>query len=303
MSDWKEFFAFTRQERNGIIVLCALIAAVLFYLFMQSSVADSSDTIVVLPQEFLEHEAQEDSGTISDVRNPRNNQEGDEAVVPRSRSVFQDTRLFPFNPNGLPEEDWVKLGLSPAQAKSLKNFESKGGVFRTKEDVKKMYVISPEKYLELEPYIFIPEHANDSAVVRTKKETGLIYELNTADTSMLVKINGIGPVFAARIVAYRARLGGFHHKEQLKEVYGIDDEKYSLVQGSIKVDSSYINKININTVEASELRRHPYFTPGVANAIVNYRKLHGPFKVLSDIMKCHLVNADLYRKIAPYLII
>lgn len=270
---------------------------------IQPAFSDEKFERTVIPEEFLNTSSNSDSAQDS-IRTQRNEDRTTDATqVTNSRSVFQGTQLFPFNPNQLPEEDWVKLGLTPAQAKSIKKFESKGGFFKTKEDVKKLYVISPEKYLELEPFIMIPEQKADSVFPQKKKVSGIVYELNTADTSDLVKIQGIGPVFAARIVAYRKRLGGYHHKEQLKEVYGIDDEKFALMQGALKVDSTYITKININTVEASELRKHPYFTPGVANAIVSYRKQHGLFKQLSDIMKCHLVNAELYRKIAPYLTI
>ncbi|HEU4716458.1 MAG TPA: helix-hairpin-helix domain-containing protein, partial [Bacteroidia bacterium] len=66
-------------------------------------------------------------------------------------------------------------------------------------------------------------------------------------------------------------------------------------------DSSYIQKININSATVAELKKHPYFTYNVAQALVNYRKVHGPFHSVADVTGCVLVNADLYRKIAPYL--
>jgi len=298
MSSWKNIFAFTKQERNGIIVLILLILAVVVYLIIQPSHVATDYAVPVVEAPSTVKDTTEIQETILD----KNSSEGNEELSDtKERSVFQQAELFPFNPNGLPEEDWVRLGLSPAQAKSIKKFESKGGTFRKKEDVKKLFVISPEKYLQLEPYIVIPEFSGDTTKNFRKKESIVIYELNTADTSMLVRVKGIGPVFAARIVAYRNRLGGFHHKEQLKEVFGVDDEKYNLIQGSFTVDSTYISKININSVEISELRKHPYFTSGLATALVNYRKMHGPYQQLKDIMNCRLVNAELYRKIAPYL--
>lgn len=303
MSNWKDFFSFTKQERNGIFVLIALIICATTFLFLQPLLFESKIETFQIPQEFLivDSGITENGDSSSHVNSSKH--EPETPAAGHSQSIYQGKEFFAFNPNGLPEEDWVKLGLSPAQAKSVKNFENKGGFFKSKEDVQKLYVISPEKYLELEPFIVIPERKRDSSFKHTKKETSFVYELNTADTSDLVKINGIGPVFAQRIVSYRKRLGGFHHKEQLKEVFGIDDEKFSLIQASIKVDSTYITKINVNTVEVSELRKHPYFTPGLATAIVNYRKQHGKYTQLIDVMKCHLVNAELYRKIAPYLTI
>ena len=300
MSSWKNVFAFTKQERNGIIVLIVLILAVVVYLIIPSNPAPKNYALPIVDVPSSVKDTTEIQETIAEKNSSEENEELSDT---KERSVFQQTELFPFNPNGLPEEDWVRLGLSPAQAKSIKKFESKGGTFRKKEDVKKLFVISPEKYLQLEPYIVIPEFSGDTTKTFRKKESNVVYELNSADTSILVRVKGIGPVFAARIVAYRNKLGGFHHKEQLKEVYGVDDEKYSLIQASFTVDSSYISKININTVEIAELRKHPYFTSGLATALVNYRKMHGPYQQLKDIMNCRLVNAELYRKIAPYLTI
>jgi competence protein ComEA len=52
-----------------------------------------------------------------------------------------------------------------------------------------------------------------------------VVELNAADSAKLTTIDGIGGAFAKRIIYYRERLGGFIAKEQLKEVFGIDELK------------------------------------------------------------------------------
>ena len=59
--------------------------------------------------------------------------------------------------------------------------------------------------------------------------------------------------------------------------------------------------INLNLVTLDELVQHPYFTWSLANAIVNYRYHHGDFKSKSNLKKIHLVNDEIYRKIAPYI--
>lgn len=51
-------------------------------------------------------------------------------------------------------------------------------------------------------------------------------ELNSADTTELKRLKGIGSVLSARIVKYRKKLGGFTSVEQIRNVYGLSDETY-----------------------------------------------------------------------------
>jgi DNA uptake protein ComE-like DNA-binding protein len=203
--------------------------------------------------------------------------------------------LFPFDPNNLPESDWLRLGLSEKQIKTIKNYEAKGGKFRKKEDVKKMYCISPELYASLEPYILVPA---DSSKTKHQK---LLVELNSADTTELNKLKGIGSYFARKIAEYRDRLGGFVKKEQLLEIYGFDKEKYDGLSDNISVDISKAKKININNANLGEMKMHPYIKYNLANLIVNYRKQHGNYKSVDGIKQLDLVNDELFAKLAPYL--
>jgi competence protein ComEA len=43
------------------------------------------------------------------------------------------------------------------QIRSIRKYESRGGTFRSKADLRKMYAIGPSLYEKLEPFISIPE--------------------------------------------------------------------------------------------------------------------------------------------------
>lgn len=65
-----------------------------------------------------------------------------------------------------------------------------------------------------------------------------LVELNGADTTALMQVQGIGPTFARRIVRYRALVGGFRSVEDLLKVYGITPENFARIEPQVMVDTT-----------------------------------------------------------------
>ena len=314
---FRDFFTFNKRERNGVFILLSIIAALVLYLNI------SSNFISLEKVDFtkFDKEVKEFESGIEEKREYSNYSEKQairEEGLNASETKFE---RFNFNPNNLSEQNWKRLGLSEKQIKSIKKYESKGGKFRTKEDVKKMYCLSKEQYETLEPFIQISSPAE---IVRVEEKTKSIFqdgkvetaiatnvpkverlnviELNSADSASLTTIKGIGAFYAKNIIKHRNALGGFVSKEQLLEIWKFDQEKLNAIEKYIDIDESKIKKTNINTCEAADLKS-PYINWTVANAIVNYRKNHGKYKTVDEIKKTDLVDEETYRKIAPYLIV
>lgn len=217
--------------------------------------------------------------------------------------------LFPFDPNDLSEAKWKRLGFTEKQIQVIKNYESKGGQFRTKTDVAKLYVVSAEHFERLAPYIRLPETkpaspriAESSVTERTTTEKAKLYiDLSMADTTALQQIWGIGPVLASRIIKFREALGGFHQLEQVKEVYGISEEQFEKMQPLLFLGDHPLKKITINQLTAAQLAQHPYISHKEAMHIVRYREQHGAFTSETDLTKLYALTDDFLRKIAPYL--
>jgi len=142
---------------------------------------------------------------------------------------------------------------------------------------------------------------NDHPAIYKKAATGTIIELNTADSAKLTGLPGIGPSFAHRIMSYRSRLGGFIRKEQLKEVFGMDEDMYSQLASQVAVDVSLINKIHINKVDFDGLSHFPYLTFKQMNAIIQFREQHGQYSSLDDMRNIAILNNEILRKIGPYI--
>lgn len=169
------------------------------------------------------------------------------AIAPRTYENFR------FNPNVVSVNDLRRLGFSLKQAESIDNYRKKGGKFRRKEDFAKSYVVADSVYRRLEKYIDIP-----------------LLDINRADSAEFDALPGIGGYFAAKMVEYRSRLGGYSCKEQLMEIYHLDNEKYSRFSDLITVGKS--RPFRLWTMPADSLKLHPYIRNWkTANAIVLYR--------------------------------
>ncbi len=130
-----------------------------------------------------------------------------------------------------------------------------------------------------------------------------VVALNSADTLDLKELRGIGSAYARRIIAYREKLGGFVRKEQLREVWGIDTALYARIVPQITIDASQIRKININTTNIDQLKRHPYLDYYLAKEIVKHREKYGNFSTTEDLLKVNLIDDNTFNLIKPYLTI
>lgn len=111
-------------------------------------------------------------------------------------------------------------------------------------------------------------------------------DINTADTTLLKQLPGIGSVFAKWIVDYRAKLGGYCETEQLMEVYRMDTARFDGIKDFVKVDSSYIPKtLKINSDSFKVLVRHPYLQYEDVKKIVNHREQKGMIASWEQLVK------------------
>jgi len=299
-----QYLNFTLSERKGIflfIILQFLLIVVLIYLKFTQPV--SAVNFSKLDATAAQYAAMYDPGV------KETNVAIDSLVTDTLKYNKQEITLFKFNPNNLADSLWLRLGLTHKQIRTIKNYETKGGKFYSKADVKKMYCISEQEYSRLAPYINLPEtkpaFQKDSseynkALTKEKKSVQVIpLEINIANEEELITIPGIGPGRAAAIISYRNKLGGYVELGQVKEAYGMDSV-YDGIKKYLLLEIYTTRRININTNIPSELK-HPYMTSTLASIIVNYRKVHGDYAEVSELKKLEILNEELYKKLSPYL--
>lgn len=141
-------------------------------------------------------------------------------------------------------------------------------------------------------------HAHGTIVSNPHKiREGEHVVLNTADTTALKTIPGIGPYFARKIVQYGVRLGGYVNIDQLDEIedFPLESKQYLVIQ------DAQPRKLNINQLSLNELKRHPYINYYQARAIEDYRRLHGPLKSLNDLRLSKDFPPEAIERLMPYV--
>ena len=184
------------------------------------------------------------------------------APVRAVREATRRVESFRFNPNEVSVEDLMRLGFSEKQAMSIDSYRQKGGRFRRKSDFAKSFVVSDSVFRRLESYIDIP-----------------LLDINRADSAAFDALPGIGPYFAAKMVEYRGRLGGYSYPEQLMDIYHFDREKFDALKDLISCSPP--EPYRLWQLPADSLRLHPYIGGWKqAKAIVLLRE-HTPAEELS----------------------
>ena len=202
--------------------------------------------------------------------------------------------LFPFNPNTMTEEEGRRLGFTESQIRNILNYRDKGGQFRIQSDLGRLYTISEEDYLRLEPYIDLPKQRQETLTASSSKKGKTCadeydhtrpapreiphVELNTVDSATLVELPQIGPYIAMRIIEYRERLGGYADLEQLREVKGVDSTRFDIITPYIDTGEQELRKIDVNRDDFRTLVRHPYLNYEQVKRIFNQREKRGMIK-------------------------
>ena len=178
------------------------------------------------------------------------------------------------------------------QAEAFIRWRDRSGM-RDMEEVRACYVVDDSVATALEPFIIFPE--------RDLSPFEAPVDINTADSSRLVEVVGIGPKTAHAIIRYRERLGGFVRVEQLAEVRGVLERNYEKILQQICCKDVEIQKIDINFATPSELD-HPYIGPKLVRKIVKQRQLKGGWTCTQELVETNILTKEEAERLNPYLV-
>lgn len=300
---FQRIFSFSKTEANGTVILIVLIV---FFLFTPS-----------LYKMFfgLTYESFEEDQILLDSLLAKFSFD---SPVDESPEII----LNPFNPNTATVEELNLLGIPPFLSRRIENYRNAGGSFKIKSDLAGIYDFPDSLFQQLTPFIELPEALQSVPVLdqemttppkanRTAKvintvsrynDEPLIVNINEADSLEFRKLYGIGPAYARRLVSYREALGGYHHVDQIRDLYGMTDSLFYQIKSFLHVaDTVTLESISINIATFQQLNAHPYISYELTKEILAAKSKYGKFKKLEDLNRLTQIDSITIAKLGPYL--
>ncbi len=249
------------------------------------------------------------------------------ASIPLSAEPEKKIFSAIIDPNKVESAVLLKIGIPAGIATNWVKYINKGGRFYRKEDIMKLYGMNKDLYTKIEDYLVIsekiklpkiksefsketkksfPEYVKKDSLwknkyVEKKNVPIVMVGINSADSTQLEALPGIGPTLASRIIKYRRLLGGFYDVIQIKDIYGMSDELWARSSPGLFADKSALKMLDLNFLSLTELGRHPYIGFRQARKVVNCRDKNGKFRSREELVP--LFSADSLRRLLPYVLI
>jgi DNA uptake protein ComE-like DNA-binding protein len=232
---------------------------------------------------------------------------------------------FPFDPNTVSDQDMARLGLPEKTIKTILKYRSKGGVYRTPDDFKKMYTLKPEDFERLKPLISIKPKAikpkreykrSNQPYVSPSDWRDSLFDPNQMKSSTLKKM-GFGEKVSERWEKYVQKGGRFKRPSDLKKLYGVDTallmtwsanwvfskEERDTTPNKLpeRKRRDMIPEIDVNIATEPEWEYLPGIGPSFARRIVAYRNKLGGFYSIDQVGETYGLPDSVFHKIRPLL--
>ncbi len=329
MRRWRTYMGYSKSEARGSVVLLLLIAGVLL---VPLAVRPFLDT----PAEDDYTQDRRDLDTLVAQLNEHRIKGGDRKFPSRypERGGYgrrgskyppvAQVALTNFDPNMLDANGWEARGVPHFVAVRMVKYREMAGGFKAKSQIKKMYGLDAPVYERLAPFMQLPDEVprrgergafgvGDGKFAKLdelpskfpRKPRNLQpFDLNTADTTQLMQIRGIGHGRAWGVVKQRNKLGGFVNEAQIAEVWHLREapdlvdslRKYTFVAANFRPEL-----VQVNSGTFDDLWPHPYIGKPAARRLVAHRNTHGPYKTLAEVAAAGMMKPEEAEKLRPYL--
>ena len=286
---------YTRNQRNGILVLLGLIIVLQvvyhFVDFKTESVYDFNSPKTIAFQKQID--------SLKEI-----------AIENRK------PKIYPFNPNFISDYKGYQLGMSSEQIDRLHQFRSENRFVNSTKEFQQVTKVSDSLLQKISPYFKFPDwvtkkKVNTQKVVKktfnheTKKVKTEVStsDINLATMSDFLSIDGVNENLSERIIKYRTKLKGFRFADQIFEVWRMEEEIGDEILKTFSIQTiPTIKKINVNTASFKEVLKIPYIDYDLCVKIFDYRDEVAELQSISELKNIEDFPLDKYDRIVVYLL-
>lgn len=318
-----QYFSFSQRERNALILLCTALALLLAFPwvlpYLPRKIFATDFTVFDAQVAHYKETLQLRQDAEEEQRNQRrkwyrkrtafgengyDDQEGEKYNWRKNKGNYEKKRpskgdieqeeplvLTPFDPNDMTFERAKALGLASKTAHIWVNYLEKGGKFRRKSDLKKIYGLSDADFERIAPYASLPEGA---MLAKNQMKTGKDF----GEDSLGGEEFGSKPDFYADNHEYR---------DAWKADDGNNLVNEEIAQKARRPDfyaqrDPKMPTIDINLADSSEWMQLRGIGAKRAGSIVRFRKKLGGFSSIDQVAETRSLPDSVFAVIKPFLL-
>ena len=293
MKIFKSHFWYTKNQRNGILFL--LIIIIFLQLILHFKNFDSQQLVDLSQPKITSYNKQLDS-------------------LKKKSSKKKKFKIYPFNPNYISDYKGYQLGMNIDEIDRLLAYREQKLYVNSAKEFQTITKISDSLLQKISPFFKFPEWVQKKNKNKNNQQRYIpnsrinVSEITTEDINKatlkdFTAIEGVDEYISERIIKYRSKLQGFSFKEQLFEVWGLDELMANKILSTFSIKNKpIIKKVNINTASFKEVLSNPYIDYKLCIQIFDYKDEVAELQSISEIKNIEGFPIKKYNRIVLYLL-
>ena len=293
MKIFKSHFWYTKNQRNGILLL--LIIIIFLQLILHFKNFDSQQMVDLSLPKITSYNKQLDS-------------------LKKKSSKKKKFKIYPFNPNYISDYKGYQLGMNVDEIDRLLAYREQRLYVNSAKEFQTITKVSDSLLQKISPFFKFPEWVQKKNNNKNNQQRYIpnsrinVSEITTVDINKatlkdFTAIEGVDEYISERIIKYRSKLQGFSFKEQLFEVWGLDELMANKILSTFSIKNKpIIKKININTASFKEVLSNPYIDYELCIQIFDYKDEVAELQSISEIKNIEGFPIKKYNRIVLYLL-
>ena len=293
MKIFKSHFWYTKNQRNGILFL--LIIIIFLQLIFHFKNFDSQQLVDFSQPIITSYKKQLDS-------------------LKKKSSKKKKFKIYPFNPNYISDYKGYQLGMNVDEIDRLLAHREQKLYVNSSKEFQTITKISDSLLQKISPFFKFPDWVQKKNNNKNNQQRYIpnsrinVSEITTEDINKatlkdFTAIEGVDEYISERIIKYRSKLQGFSFKEQLFEVWGLDELMANKILSTFSIKNKpIIKKVNINTASFKEVLSNPYIDYELCIQIFDYKDEVAELQSISEIKNIEGFPIKKYNRIVLYLL-